>query len=86
MNYSSLSPGEHLVQVRVHNVRGETLDLSADVFVNRFHGEIVDEASPKEWVIPGLLITVDGVTKSYDLKLQWSNESQAFEISEIVEK
>ncbi|MDD1673401.1 MAG: Ig-like domain-containing protein, partial [Methanomicrobiales archaeon] len=86
MNYASLSPGKHLVQVRVHNSREETSVLGAEVFVNSFHGEMVSQASPNEWVIPGVQMTADGVTKAYDLKLEWSNESQGFEISDIVEK
>ena len=81
INYASLSPGKHLVQVRVHNSRGETSALGAEVFVNSFHGEMVSQASPNEWVIPGVQMTVDGVTRAYDLKLEWSNESQGFEIS-----
>jgi uncharacterized repeat protein (TIGR02543 family) len=86
MNYGNLSPGKHLIGVRAHSVAGETLDLTSEVWVAKFHGDLVTAMSPKAWPIPGVEVTVDAVTKSYDVRLEWSDETQAFELSEIIEK
>lgn len=82
-NYSSLSPGVHLVQIEVQNMKGEVLRLSANVVVNKFSGDMITQVNPNEWLVPGVNLTVDGNTKTYDLKLEWSNESQAFEIIDL---
>jgi len=46
-NYSAMSPGEHALKVRVHNLKGETLDLATTVFVSRFYAETVSQVTPR---------------------------------------
>jgi hypothetical protein len=82
-NYSSLPPGAHHVQVEIQNVRGEILRMDASVIIPNLIGEVISQISPKEWLIPGANLIVDGNTKTYDLRLEWSIESQAFEITDV---
>jgi uncharacterized repeat protein (TIGR02543 family) len=82
-NYSNLSPGVHFVQIEIQNTKGEVLDLGANVVVQKLSGEVVTQANPAELLIPGVTLTVDGNTNAYDLKLEWSKESQAFEIIDL---
>ena len=82
-NYSSLSPGEHLVQIEVQNMKGEALSLSANIRVVELSGEMITRVNPGEWTIPGVNLTMDGSAKVYDLRLEWSSESQAFEIIDL---
>ena len=79
-NYSSLSAGVHLVQIEVQNRRGEILNLSANILVQQMSEEMSSHINPGEWLIPGVNFTVSGSIYAYDLRLEWSNESQAFEI------
>jgi uncharacterized repeat protein (TIGR02543 family) len=82
-NYSSLSPGPHYVQIEVKNLKGDILVLSANISIPELPGEIINEVNPGELLIPGVSLTVDGKTRVYNLRLGWSDESQAFEIIEI---
>jgi len=82
-NYSGLSPGVHVVQADIQNMKGEVLRLSANVMVHKFSADIITQVNPNEWLIPGVNLTVDGNTKTYDLKVEWSNESQAFELIDL---
>ena len=82
-NYSSLSPGSHLVEIEIVNVRGATLKLAANVLALQLPGEMLTQISPNEWLIRGVNLTIDGNTGTYDLRLEWSNESQAFEIVDL---
>jgi len=86
MNYSTLSPGSHTLQLRIHNLNNETLELSTPVFVEKFHGDSVNHITPHSGWLSDMAVTSDGVTRMYDVNLQWSNESQGFEIVEIVPK
>ncbi len=86
MNYGNLSAGKHLISVRAHSVRGESLDLTSEVWVAKFHGDLVTAMSPKILPVQVVDVTADTLTKSYDVTLEWSDETQAFEISEILEK
>jgi len=45
-------------------------------------GETIPEARPKEWLVPGANLIVEK-RKTYDLRLEWSNESQVFEIIDL---
>ena len=81
-NYSSLPPGAHRVQVEIQNVRGEILGLGASIIIPKLSGEVITGISPKEWLIPGANLIGDGNTKTYDLRVEWSNESEAFEITD----
>ncbi len=82
-NYSSLSPGLHLVQIEIQNMKGEVLRLSANISVRQFSGDMITQVNPNEWLIPGVNLTVDGNSKRYDVKLEWSNDSQSFEIIDL---
>ncbi|HSB05495.1 MAG TPA: fibronectin type III domain-containing protein [Thermodesulfobacteriota bacterium] len=82
-NYSSLSSGVHVVQVETQNMKGEVLRLSANILVQKLSGDIITQVNPKEWLIPGVNFAVDGSAKTYDLRLEWSNETQAFEIVDL---
>ena len=82
-DYSNLSPGGHFVQIEVLNVRGEVLKLGANVLVQNISGDMVSQDNPGEVLIPGIKLTVDGNTNTYDLRLEWSKESQAFEIIDL---
>ena len=86
MNYSTLSPGSHTIQLRIHNQNNETVELSADVSVEKFHGEFINQVTPYSGWLSDVVVTSDGTTKTYDVNLQWSNESQSFEITEIIQK
>jgi hypothetical protein len=79
-NYSNLSPGAHFVRIEVQNTKGEVLNLGANVFVLKVSGEAVNQGNPLELLIPGVKLTVNGTTEIYDLKVEWSKESEAFEI------
>ena len=83
-NYAALSPGEHNVVVKVHNLKGETLDLAAKVNVVRFHGEVVTQIAPEGYLPYQINVTADGVTRSYDVHVDWCEETQDFGISEII--
>jgi hypothetical protein len=83
-NYSAMSPGEHALKVRVHNLKGETLDLATTVFVSRFYAETVSQVTPQGVWVYDVNVTGDGTTKKYDVKLEWSDQSQGFEIIELV--
>jgi len=83
-NYSALSPGEHHVVVKLHNLKGETLDLASKVNVVRFHGEVVTQMAPEGYLPYQVDVTADGSTKSYDVNVEWCEETQDFGISEII--
>jgi len=85
-NYAVLTPGEHAVQVKAHNARGETLDLNSMVTVVKFHGEVVDAVQPEVMSPNEVTVTSDGVTRTYDIYLRWFEEIQDFGITEIVPK
>jgi hypothetical protein len=81
-----LSAGEHTVGIRVHNSRGEALDLSARVSVIKFHGDVVTDMNPDTPATCPVTVTADGVTRTYDVNLQWVSEIQDFSIIDIVPK
>jgi hypothetical protein len=83
-NYSAMSPGEHIVKVKVHSLKGEAKDLAATVFVNKFYAETVNQVAPQDVWVYDVSVTGDGTTNPYDLKLEWSDQSQGFEIIEVV--
>jgi hypothetical protein len=83
-NYSVLSPGEHTVLVRVHNARGEMLDLQGPVTVVKFHGDVVTTLAPDTNLSQQISVTADGVTKTYDVNLQWFPGRQDFGIRDII--
>jgi uncharacterized repeat protein (TIGR02543 family) len=85
-NYSVLPAGEHTVGVRLHNSMDETLDLSAKVSVVKFHGDVVTDMNPDTPYTCPVTVTADGMTKTYDVNLQWLSEIQDFGIIEIVPK
>jgi hypothetical protein len=85
-NYSILPQGPHEIKVRVYNQDGVTKDLVSNMVVGQFHGEFVEGVFPSERWIYNLSVTVNGVTRRYDVKLQWSNENQSFVITEIIAK
>jgi hypothetical protein len=64
-------------------MKGEILSLSANIRVVELSGEMITRVNPGEWTIPEVNLTVDGSTKAYDLRLEWSSESQAFEIIDL---
>ena len=83
-NYAGMTPGDHTVLVRVSSIQGESLDLIARVTAVKFHGEFVTGMTP-EFLVPGTItVTADGVTKTYDVNIEWSNESQDFGIADII--
>ncbi len=85
-DYSTLASGDHTVKVRVHNQDGQTKDLDALITVNKFHGEFVEKMRPSSRWLRNNSVTADGVTKKYDIEIEWSNVSQGFEIIEIIQK
>ena len=82
-NYSSLPPGSHHVEIEIQSQKGEILRLGAGVTVQKLQGEEITQVSPKGWLVPGADVTVDGIKKTYDLQLEWSDESQSFEIIDV---
>ena len=86
MNYSILSSGNHNILVRLQNQDDQTKDLAATVTVVKFHGGFVTEVVPDSFWFNNVNVTIEGVTKTYDIQVQWSNASQGFEIKEGVLK
>lgn len=85
-NYSVLTSGDHSIRVRVHNQDGLTKDLDAKVTVKKFHGELVEKVIPDKRRLNHNVVTVDGIDKTYDIKIDWSNISQGFEIIDVIPK
>jgi hypothetical protein len=85
-NYSVLTSGDHSIRVRVHNQDGLAKDLDARVTVKKFHGEFVEKVAPKQRRLNHNVVTVDGINKTYDIKIDWSNASQGFEIIDVIPK
>ena len=85
-NYSTLSSGDHSIKVKVHNQDGQTEDLDALITVNKFHGQFVDKMSPSYRLLRNNSVTDDGVTKKYDIGIEWSNALQGFEIIKVIPK
>ena len=83
-NYSVLTPGDHTVEVRIHNEEGQTLDLATTVNVVKFHGDGITLVTPEIFSSYPVSVTADGVTKSYDVNIQWFDETQDFGITEII--
>jgi hypothetical protein len=86
INYSVLSSGNHAIKARLYNQDGHTLDLNASVNVKKFHGEFVTNANPATWTLSNEVVTVGGTNRNYDIVIQWSNATQGFEITEIIQK
>jgi hypothetical protein len=86
LNYSVLSPGEHVVLVRVHNMPGECVDLLEPVRVVKFHGDMVTSVVPDTSWFRHNVVTSDGTTRIYDIHLKWVPEKQDFEIQAIIPK
>lgn len=85
-NYSSLTSGDHSVKVRVHNQDDQTKDLDALITVTKFQGEFVEQMKPSDRLLRNNSVTADGITKRYDIKIEWSDVLQGFEIIEIIPK
>jgi hypothetical protein len=85
-NYSTLSSGNHSVKVKVQNQDGQTKEMDALITVNKFHGELVDKMSPSYRLLRNNSVTDDGVTKKYDIGIEWSNALQGFEIIKVIPK
>ena len=83
-DFWSFSMGPHAIKVRFHNQDGHTQDIIANVVVKKFHGDFVTDVTPgSEW-LQNLSVTIDGVTKIYNVRLEWSEETQGFVITEII--
>lgn len=85
-NYSTLTSGDHSVKVRVYNQDDQTKDLDALITVNKFQGELVQQIIPIDRLLRNNSVTADGVTKKYDIGIEWSNVLQGFEIIKIIPK
>jgi hypothetical protein len=85
-NYSLLSSGVHTISVKVHNQDGNVLPLDSTVTVKRFHGEFVDNLNPGTWTLPNIAVTGGGITKNYDIHIQWFTESQSFGVTDVILK
>jgi len=82
-NFSLLPEGDHTVKVRLLNRAGQAKDLDARVTVIKFHGEFVEDMTPLEHWLYNQAVTIDGVTKNYDIRIEWSTPTQGFQITEI---
>jgi len=85
-NWSILSSGNHTIKVRLYNQDGETEDLNATVTVKRFHGDYMTNVNPGTYVLPNCEVTGDGIIKNYDIKIQWFNATQGFQIIDVIPK
>ena len=74
------------LSVRVYNQDGLARDLDALVTVVKFHGEFVEKLIPGERWLRKNSVTAEGVTKTYDIKIEWSEETQRFEITDVIER
>jgi len=86
MNYSILSSGSHNILVRLQNQDGQPKPLAATVTVVRFHGDFATQVVPDSFWLNNVNVTIEDITKTYDIQVQWSNAPQGFEIKEIVPK
>jgi len=85
-NYSILSPGYHPIQIIVHNQDGQTTNFYNCVYVSKFHGEFVINVVPGSRLLENNAVTVDGITRNYDIWIVWSNGTQGFQITDVIEK
>ncbi len=83
-NYSSLPSGTHSLRIQIQNLKGESLDFNANFTVPQIPGAVITQVSPNQWTIPGANITLDGKGRTSDLTLEWSEESQSFEIINLL--
>ncbi len=83
-NYSTLSAGDHTIGIKVHNSKKEVLDLSARISVIKFHGDLVTDMTPDTPYSCPVTVTADGLTRTYEVSVQWLGEIQDFAITEIV--
>ena len=84
-NYSSLAAGKHTLTVRFYNPHGARQDLAANITVVKFDGyEMVDSVNPSKVWLRSVQVTADGGTRPYDIRIEWSNETQGFQIVDIV--
>ena len=83
-NYSVLTPGEHTVEVVITNNEDQTLDLATTVNVVKFHGDGITQVTPEILSSYPVSVTADGLTKTYDVNIQWFDETQDFGITEII--
>ena len=79
-NYSSLPPGPHVIRVEAQNLKGGVIDFSSTINVHNLSGEVITQVNPNELLIRGVNLILGGEPKTYDLKLGWTGESQAFDI------
>ena len=86
LNCSTLAPGDHSLKVRVFNQDAQIKDLEAQVTVKRFQGESVEEMKPARKWLRNQSVTAAGVTKRYDIKLEWSEKLQNFEITDVIRR
>ena len=85
-NWSILSPGNHAIKIRPYNQDGNFEDLDATVTVKRFHGDYMTNVNPGTYLLPSCEVTGGGITKYYDIKIQWSNATQGFQITDVIPK
>ncbi len=85
-NYSMLTPGDHSIKVRIHNQDGQIIDQDALVTVKKFHGEFVEKMSPNRRWLYNNSVTADGVIQKYSIEIEWSNQLQGFEITDVIRK
>jgi len=85
-DFSSLSQGTNIVAVRIYNQDGQFKDLSASVNIIKFHGDSVESMSPDQRWLRTNRVTADGITKTYDILIEWDYELQEFKIGDIVKK
>jgi hypothetical protein len=85
-NYSMLTPGDHSIKVRIHNQDGQFMDLDALVTVKKFHGEFIEKMNPKRRWLYNNSVTAEGVIQKYSIEIEWSNQLQGFEITDVIRK
>jgi hypothetical protein len=83
-DFSQLYAGAHEMKVRIYNQEGQPKDLTASFFVLKFHGDFVQNMSPSSRLLRFNRVTADGVTKRYDIHIDWISEIQGFKIISIM--
>jgi hypothetical protein len=84
-NFSDSPSSFPIINIRVYDQDGLFKDITTNsVTVKKFHGDFVTSVIPNQAMLNlNKVTTSDGVTKRYKIVVEWSNESQGFNIISI---
>lgn len=91
LNYSLLTPGDHLFLIRVVDLAGATKETSVTIPVQRFNAPFISDAtqinaSTASFTASGNRLQINGLSvngQSFDAALDWRSGAQGFRFSSI---